>query len=119
MRLELPVRWNETDKEAEKFNEIVKGEGASAPVKYTYGKLSIDSEDIGPYYEIDDRHIMINDMNGKMYCVAVPFHEFKKIFTEVTGKAILSVQTSEEYKSSKPRKRRDNNLDDIDDILNN
>lgn len=118
MRLELPVRWNETDKEAEKFNELVKGDTPTPP-RYSYGKLSIDSDDIGPYYEIDSTHIMINDKNGKLYCVAVPFFEFKKIFTEVTGKAILAVQTTEEYKSSKPRKKRDNNLDDIDDILNN
>ena len=67
MRLELPVRWNETDKEAEKFNELVKGEQV-APAKYSYGKLSIDSDDIGPYYEIDSGHIMINDKNLFVSC---------------------------------------------------
>ena len=117
MRLELPVRWTETDKEAEEYNEIVKGKAAAEP-KYSYGRLSIDSEEIAPYYDIDDRHIMVNDKNGKLYCVAVPFDEFKKIFTEVTGKAILALQTKEEYKSSRSKRKRNDN-DDIDDILNN
>lgn len=116
MRLELPVRWTETDKEAQKFDEVTKGEATESSIKYSYGKLSIDSNDIGPYYDIDDRHIMLNDKNGKVYCVAVPFHEFKKIFTEVTGMAILAVHTTEEYEAKKPRKKKD---DDIDDILNN
>ncbi len=53
MRLELPVRWNEADKETDKLNELTDGKVAPE-LKYTYGKLSIDSEDIGPYYEIDD-----------------------------------------------------------------
>ena len=119
MRLELPIRWNEADKEIEKLNELTNGQTA-VEQKFTYGKLSIDSNDIGPYYDIDDRHTMINDKNGKIYCVAVPFNDFKKIFTEVTGQAILAVQTSEEYRISKPpRKRRpdDNNIEG--DILGN
>jgi hypothetical protein len=116
MRLELPVRWNETDKDTEKLNDMLDKE--TPVVKYTYGNLSIDSIDIGPYYDIDSLHTMINDKNGKLYCVAVPFHEFKKIFTEVTGQAILKVQTSEEYKATKPRRKKDDNNDDINDIIN-
>lgn len=117
MRLELPVRWNEIDKETDKLNDLTDGK-VKAESKFTYGKLSIDSGDIGPYYDIDDRHTMINDKNGKLYCVAVPFHEFKKIFTEVTGQAILAVQTSEEYRASKPRRKRPDEDTDIEgDIL--
>jgi len=116
MRLELPVRWTETDKEAERINELTNSD-PKPESKYSYGRLSIDSEEIGPYYDIDDRHIMVNDKNGKIYCVAVPFDEFKKIFTEVTGKAILALQTKEEYKSSRPKKKK-NDDGDIDDILN-
>lgn len=117
MRLELPVRWTETDKEIEKLNEILDGKTPTTESKYSYGRLSIDSEDIGPYYDIDSNHTMINDRLGKMYCVVVPFNEFKKIFTEVTGKAILAIQTTEEYKASKPKRKKDIDTD-IDDILN-
>ena len=116
MRLELPVRWNETDRE--ELEKIKDTTGTLPEPKYTYGKLSIDSGDIGPYYDIDDRHTMVNDKNGKVYCVAVPFHEFKKIFTEVTGQAILAVQTSEEYRASKPRRKKPDNENNIEgDIL--
>lgn len=117
MRLELPVRWTESDKETEKLAELTDGK-ISSNIKYSYGKLSIDSEDIGPYYDIDDRHTMINDRLGKLYCITVPFHDFKKIYTEVSGKAILAIQTSEEYKASLPKRRKGGKDNKSDDMLN-
>lgn len=117
IQLELPVRWNESDRESEKLEELTDGKVKSKEPKYSYGRLSINSEDIGPYYEIDDRHTMVNDKLGKVYCIVVPFHDFKKIMTETTGVAVLSIQTTE---GTPPSRRRDNpNLGngDIDDIL--
>jgi len=115
MRLELPVRWNEHDKNAEKLNDILNKEEETEP-KYLYGTLLIDSEDIGAYYDISPLYTMINDKNGKLYCVGVPIHDLKKIMTEVTGQVILKVHTTQEYKATKPRKKRDD-TDGIDDIL--
>ena len=119
MRLELPVRWNETDRELERLSELTDGKIKADNPKYTYGRLSIDSSEIGVYYDMDPDHIMINDKNGKVYCVAVPFNDFKKIFTEVTGQAILSIQAERQLppQPTQPKKRRDRGDSDIDDIL--
>lgn len=120
IRLELPVRWEEQNKDVEKYGDMLK----STDKKYSYGKLSIDAGDIGPYYDMDDRHTMVNDKLGKVYCIAVPFNEFKRILTETTGQAILSIQTTEEYISNKPKRNKNDdkknpNKDDLDinDIL--
>ena len=116
MQLELPIRWDETDKKEEELNELL-----NKPIntkKHTYGRLLIDSADIGPYYDLDDHTTMINDRLGKVYCVMIPLDQLKKILTEVTGKAIMSIQVREE-KIQKPNKpptnRRSSN--DEDDIL--
>lgn len=115
MTLELPVRWTEKDTESEKLSELLNKEEKHI---FTYGKLVIDSEDIGPYYDIDDSHIIINDKLGKVYCIVIPINHFKKILTEVTGKAIMSIQIKEE-----PSRSRRNppsppqSFSDEDDIL--
>lgn len=115
MRLELPVRWAESDGESEKLEELTDGKVKAKEPKYTYGRLSISSEDIGPYYDVDKDHTVINDKLGKVYVVAVPFDEFKKIFTEVTGLAIMSIQSV--FQANTGGKKRDKNLG-LDDLLN-
>lgn len=104
MILELPVRWTEEDKETENLENIL-GDKADVKKKYSYGKLLIEAGDIGPYYDIDENHTMINDRLGKMYCVVIPISHFKKIITEVTGKAIMVIQVKEEDTSRSRRPR--------------
>lgn len=120
MQLELPVRWSETDKESTKKDKLLYGEDAIERIKYSYGKLLIDSGDVGPYYDIDQNHTMINDKLGKLYCVTIPIDQFKKIMTEITGKAIMILQVRQEYSQTPaPRRRRTPKKDDEDDnILN-
>lgn len=115
LRLELPVRWTE---------EIFDEEGG-VEVKYTTGRLCIPSEEITAYYDIDEKHTMIRDINGKGYCLCVPFDDFKKIHTECTGIAIMAIKeiiAPSNGESPKPgrRKRRGDDNDtkkDDDDIL--
>lgn len=103
MILELPIRWTETDREASKEEELIRGDKAEEKVKYTYGKLLIKAEDIGPYYDLDPHNTMINDKLGKVYCVTIPVDQFKKIMTEITGNAIMALQVREEI-PSKPKR---------------
>lgn len=118
MQLELPIRWTETDKEATKNEELIRGEIIEEKVKYTYGKLLIRSEDIGPYYDLDRNNTMINDKIGKVYCVTIPIDQFKKILTEVTGNAIMAIQVREDSPIPKsPRKPPSKPKNDDDDIL--
>lgn len=116
MQLELPVRWSETDRKATKEDMIINGDDSTEKIKHSYGRLLIDSSDIGPYYDIDDRNTMINDKLGKMYCVTIPLDQFKKILTEVTGKAIMAIQSREELPKQSRRSRPRSNEDD-DNIL--
>lgn len=117
MRLELPVRWEEQDKDADKYGDMIKP--IESKKKYSYGRLSICAEDIGPYYDIDSKHTMINDKLGKVYCVCVPFDQFKKIYTETTGQAILAVQSVDEYNAQNSRNNGKKDDFNIDDILDN
>lgn len=117
MKLELPVRWTEKDKENEKLEELIGETNESKPV-YSYGRLLIDSEDIGPYYDIDENHTMINDKLGKVYCVTIPINNFKKIMTEVTGDAIMSIQVREEKPVTPVKRLPKPPKNDEDDILN-
>lgn len=110
MQLELPVRWTETQTETSEIEELI---NKKAKEKYSYGKLLINSEDIGPYYDIDDNNTMINDRLGKMYCVTIPLNQFKKILTEVTGRAIMAIQVKEEYKQDKSKPRKQDTDEDI------
>ncbi len=116
MQLELPVRWSETDKKAMREEELINGEDAVEIIKHSYGKLLIDSADIGPYYDIDATHTMVNDKFGKLYCIVVPVDQFKRIMTEITGKAIMSIQAREDI-PSKPNRKRPRTKDDDDNIL--
>lgn len=113
MNLELPVRWTEKDAESEKLSEILNKEEKHI---YTYGKLVINADEIGTYYDIDESHTMINDKFGKLYCVVIPINNFKKILTEVTGKAIMSIQVKEEPSRSR-RTPPPTPSSDEDDIL--
>lgn len=119
MQLELPIRWTETDVEASKEEELIKGEVAKEKLKYSYGKLLISVNDIGPYYDIDPNHTMINDKLGKMYCVTIPIDQFKKILTEITGNAIMTVKVREELSLPKPSRRSNPPKSDDYDILDN
>lgn len=91
MQLELPVRWEEQE-EIDRDRYLVEGEDYKVEKKYTYGRLLINSEEIGPYYDIDPLHTMINDSLGKIYTVVIPLEDFKKIMVEYTGKAILKIK---------------------------
>lgn len=104
MQLELPIRWSETDREASRTARVIDGEDDYVEkVKYTHSRLIIDAHDIGPFYALDERNTMINDKLGKVYCVTIPFDQFKKIHTEVTGKAIMTIQVRvEEETKSEP-----------------
>ena len=115
MQLELPIRWTETDKENYKMEELLKGNAAEEKIKYSYSRLLIDAHSIGPYYDLDENHTMINDKLGKIYCVTIPLDQFKKILTEITGNAIMTIQVREEY----PRAKRDGKppKDNGDNIL--
>lgn len=115
MQLELPVRWTETDKERSRTEELLRGELAEEKVKHTFGRLLINSDDIGPYYSLDENHTMINDRLGKLYCITIPIDEFKKILTEVTGKAIMAIHVREQPTRPTPTKKKPRNSDD--DIL--
>lgn len=116
MQLELPIRWTETNKEEQKKEELIHGEFAEPKITYSYSRLLIDSSDIGPYYDLDANNTMINDKLGKVYCVTIPLDEFKKIYTEITGKAIMSIQVKREIiKPPKDDKKKKNDNDN--DIL--
>ena len=109
MQLELPVRWNETDIEKSKLRELTEGEDVEKVTKYSYGKLLISVDEIGPYYDIDADNTMINDKLGKVYCITIPINQFKKIMTEITGKAIMTIQVREENIPSGPSRNSRNN----------
>jgi len=113
MQLELPIRWSETDRERSKTEELIRGDAAEEKIKYSFSKLLINSEDVGPYYSLDEENTMINDRLGKVYCVTIPIDQFKKIMTEITGKAIMSIQVRE---TPSPRQNGRPKRDDVDDI---
>lgn len=115
MKLELPVRWAETDEEQSKTDELIHGDKATEKIKYSYGKLLIDANDIGPYYDIDENHTIINDALGKTYVITIPIDQFKKIMTEITGHAIMAIQVRTEYKDQTTKKK--NSKDSNDNIL--
>lgn len=98
MRLELPIRWTEENPVNEMLDNKEK--------EYTYGKLSIDSEDIHVYYDIDDNNTAIRDKFNSSYIVNIPFENFKQIYTEVSGKAIMTLKQVSNKKK--------NNSDDLD-----
>ena len=112
MQLELPIRWDESTKEVNEIDEIKE----KTKEKYSYSKLLISVHDIGPYYDLDENHTMINDKLGKVYCVTIPIDQFKKILTEITGNAIMTIQVREEF--PKPSRRNPpKQKDDDDDML--
>ncbi len=120
MKLELPIRWTETDREIEKLKDILDDRAPQNETKYSYGRLIIHSKDVGPMYDIDANHTMINDKNGKLYCVVVPLDDLKRILTETTGIAILAVQTKEDYRNNSRSRGKGNGKasdDDINDII--
>ncbi|MEI6887627.1 MAG: hypothetical protein WCK31_05345 [bacterium] len=113
MWLELPVRWSEEDKSTKKVEELIHGESLSEKMVHTYGKLIIDAMDIGPYYNYDSINTMINDKLGKVYCVTIPINEFRKILTEVTGNAIMTITVkTDTIKDKPPTRGKESNLDD-------
>lgn len=117
MWLELPIRWTETDRKNQKMEDLLNGEHAVEKTVFNYGKLVIDAADIGPYYDLDANNIMINDKLGKIYCVTIPLSQFRKILTEVTGNAIMTitVKTGDPVKDAPPTRAKPQS--DNDDIL--
>lgn len=117
MILELPIRWTET-KEVDKDRAMIEGDSYVAEKIYTYGRLLIDTADIGPYYDIDTEHTLIKDKLGMPYTLCVPLDEFKKIMVQYTGLAIVKVHAVflEPNKGNvKPEKPKQ--TEDDDDIL--
>ena len=90
MILELPIRWTE-EKEIDKDRVVIEGDLYRNEKIYTYGKLLIDTADIGPYYDIDAEHTLIKDKLGMPYTLCIPLDEFKRIMVQYTGLAIVKV----------------------------
>ena len=115
MILELPVRWTE-DKEIDKDKFLIEGESYKTEKLYTYGRLLIDTEDVGPYYDIDKEHTLISDKLGRSFTLCIPLDEFKKIMVQYTGLAIVKVSSvilTPNMENVKPKTKTKPKDDDI------
>lgn len=58
-------------------------------VSYTYDYVIVDFKNISEIMRLDPEHTQINKYNNTMWIAKIPYEEFKAIYTQVTGVAIM------------------------------
>lgn len=102
MKIELPIRWtdraNDPDSlEAQRINRIVTGEDSEVEetnlVKYTYGYIVLDTNDIESFHPLDDKITIIQLYNKEYgYASTLNYEVFKEVYSEITHELIKTIQ---------------------------
>ena len=119
MKVQLPVRWLEKklmDDELLRIKRLV--EGIEEPVEeteFTFGRVVLDTKDIKSFNELDGDSTIVRTYTPESYCIAVPFEEFSKLYTELTAEMITIVERREPKKLKAPKKKNPPSTKDEDD----
>lgn len=64
-------------------------------VSYSYDLVTLNFKDICEIMRLDDQHTQINKYNNTMWIAKLPYNEFKDVYTQVTGTAIMITSPSQ------------------------
>ena len=125
MKVEMPVRWKSIDLSPEEIeaHKAIHGEESELPESFEYSELVFDIDDVKTFNKLDEEHTTVN-ISDIHYHIAVPYKQFKKIYVDLTGKAIFEIKVSNnrihEANTKIKRKRKpknDENFDETNDDL--
>jgi hypothetical protein len=126
MKVEMPVRWKSIDLTQEEIDafKAVNGDDSELPESYEYSELVFDIDDVRTFNRLDDEHTTVNILDIH-YHIAIPYNQFKKIYVDLTGKAIFEVKVKHGSNSAevntkvkrKPKQKDDENNFEKDNDL--
>ncbi len=96
MKLDLPIKWKDIQSfpEDEALTRRALNQDDQLIV-YEPGFLTIDTNDIENWNEGDDDCTSIRTYSGLAYSVTIPYDEFKALWTQITGEAIVIIRVKE------------------------
>lgn len=117
MVVEMMVKWTElklstpNKSEDELFAErVISGMDTSAPkAEYynTYSPMVFEMDDVARFNRSNDpKCTTIRFKDGDGYVILVKYEDFRDLYTECTGSAILSTIDQEDKPEDKPKKKK-------------
>lgn len=109
MKVQLPVRWlekKEMDDELRNLKKLIEGEEIEGEAEFTYGRLVLDTKDIKSFNELDEDNVIVRTYTPESYCIAIPFEDFARLYSELTCEMITKVERKE--KKVRAPKKKDN-----------